>query len=373
MTGCIILSGILTCLVSGVLVAAATAPGQERFEDLRRPPTEPHAPVSPPWAGLAATAPDSGATWAPTRSALERRWRELMGPFPQRVPLAPRELAREELADHTRVHLRFTADGSRGPDSEPEAYLLLPRTTGKHPGAVVLHQTTDETIRQAAGLSGREAMHLGLHLVRRGFVCIVPRNFLWCSPGTGYQQLTESILAREWPDPTDPAPRRWRTGMAKMTWDAIRATDYLVSRPEVDAGRILSIGHSLGGKEVLYHAAFDPRIRAAVSCEGGIGLRFSNWDAVWYLGKQINAPEFKHDHQELLSLVAPRAFLLIGGESADGAKSWPFIEAALPVWRAHGAEERVGLLRHPAGHDFPHPGPDRERVWAWIDHQLSRR
>ena len=93
-----------------------------------------------------------------------------------------------------------------------------------------------------------------------------------------------------------------------------------------------------------------------MSCEGGIGLSFSNWDAEWYLGKQIHRPGFHHDHHELLALVAPRAFLLIGGESADGAQSWPYMEAALPVWRLFGAEDRLGLLRHAHGPRFPAAG-----------------
>jgi pimeloyl-ACP methyl ester carboxylesterase len=140
----------------------------------------------------------------------------------------------------------------------------------------------------------------------------------------------------------------------------------------VDGKRLGSIGHSLGGKEALYHAAFDERIRAAVSCEGGVGLSFSNWDADWYLGKQIRAAEFKHDQHEVIALIAPRAFLLIGGGSADGAQSWPYIEANLPVWRLYGAEERIGLLRHEQGHDFPAPGPVREQVYAWLDHWLEK-
>ena len=41
-------------------------------------------------------------------------------------------------------------------------------------------------------------------------------------------------------------------------------------------------------------AAFDERYRAVVFSEGGIGLGFSNWDAVWYLGKKIRAPGFAH-------------------------------------------------------------------------------
>jgi hypothetical protein len=208
-------------------------------------------------------------------------------------------------------------------------------------------------------------MHLALHLVRRGYACVAPRNFLWSEPGKSYQQVTEAVLGRS------PSGWQWKTGMAKMTWDAIRATDLLCSRPEVDPGRVGSIGHSLGGKEVLYHAAFDHRVRAAVSCEGGIGLRFSNWDADWYLGQQIRPPGFSRDNHEVLSLVAPRAFLLIGGGSADGPQSWPYVQANLPIWRLHGADERLGLLVHSGGHDFPAPGPDRERVYGWLDHWLA--
>jgi pimeloyl-ACP methyl ester carboxylesterase len=163
----------------------------------------------------------------------------------------------------------------------------------------------------------------------------------------------------------------WRTGMARMVFDAVRATDVLLERPEVDPDRVGTIGHSLGGKEALYHAAFDERIRAAISCEGGVGLRLSNWDDDHYLGKQINAPSFARDNHEVMSLVAPRALLVIGGESADGAQSWPFVEACLPVWRLYGAEDRLGLLRHADGHNFPPPGPNRELVWRWLDAQMN--
>ena len=68
-----------------------------------------------------------------------------------------------------------------------------------------------------------------------------------------------------------------------------------------------------------------------------------------------------------MSLIAPRAILVIGGEHTDGAFSWPFIEACLPVWRVYDAEERIGLLRHDQKHNFPPPGAMRERVWEWLD------
>ncbi len=301
---------------------------------------------------------DSPAEWERRRAELRRAWFDIIGPFPERVPLEARVVSTESFPDHTRTLVRYRTD----PTSTNEAYVLTPsdaKTKG-HPGVVVLHPTTPRTIADPVGISGREQVHNALHLVRRGYVCVVPRNFLWTMPGKNYQQAADAVLER------DP----WKTGMAKMTWDAIRATDLLLEQPGVDPERVGTLGHSLGGKEVLYHAAFDERVKAAVSCEGGVGIAFSNWDAAWYLGAQVKSPEFKRDHHELIALIAPRALLVIGGESADGARSWPYVEANLPLWRLLGAQDRIGLLRHEHGHDFPPPGEGRERVLAWLDYGL---
>jgi hypothetical protein len=115
------------------------------------------------------------------------------------------------------------------------------------------------------------------------------------------------------------------------------AVDILAAQPQVDSSRLGAVGHSLGAKEVLYLAAFDERIKATVSSEGGVGIKFSNWNASWYLGAEVDEPNFAREHHELLALTAPRAFLLVGGQSADGDQGWPFIEAALPglqaLWR----------------------------------------
>jgi hypothetical protein len=221
---------------------------------------------------------------------------------------------------------------------------------------VVLHSTVDYTIRQPAGLEGPEDKHIGLHLARRGYVAFCPRCFLW--EGDGRRALSAAVDAF----------RRRRpgvTGMAKMLHDARRAVDLLASQPDVDRGRIGAIGHSLGAKEALYLAAFDPRVRATVSSEGGIGLTYSNWDAPWYLGDAIRRPGFGLDHGQVLALAAPRAFLLIGGDSADGDASWPYIAAVRPVWSLTGAPDAVGLFNHHQGHAFPRIA--QERSYEWLD------
>jgi hypothetical protein len=220
---------------------------------------------------------------------------------------------------------------------------------------VVLHSTVKHTIRQPAGVEGLPEKAFGLKLAKQGFVALCPRCFLWTDVlSIEYREHVRRFQMR------NPGAR----GMAKMLHDARRAVDVLSARPEVDSQRIGAVGHSLGAKEVLYLAAFDARVRVAVSSEGGIGTRFSNWDAPWYLGPEIREAAFQHEHHELLALAAPRAFLLIGGDSADGSRSWPFIQAAMPVYRLYGDAPRLGLLNHKQGHSVP-PIAER-RIEDWM-------
>ena len=148
-----------------------------------------------------------------------------------------------------------------------------------------------------------------------------------------------------------------------MLFDAQRAVDVLLSLDETDPDRIGATGHSLGAKEVLYLGAFDDRVKVIVSNEGGIGINFSNWDAIWYLGKEIH--DFGHQQHEVLALAAPKPFLLIGGDSADGEKSKPYIEAVRPVYTLYGKDpETLDLYNHGTGHSVT-PGAE-QRHYDWF-------
>jgi hypothetical protein len=93
-------------------------------------------------------------------------------------------------------------------------------------------------------------------------------------------------------------------------------------------------------------------------------MTLSNWDAEWYLGPGIKDPQFTREHHELLALAAPRPFLLVGGNSADGTASWPYVSAALDVFRLYGEPARLGLLNHGQGHSVP---PEVEpRLLEWL-------
>jgi dienelactone hydrolase len=205
----------------------------------------------------------------------------------------------------------------------------------------------------------------GMQLVRRGYIVLCPRCFLFNNRASFADNFASAagnvlIMRERHPD--------W-TGMARMTWDAVRAVDFLESLPNVDPARIGGIGHSLGAKEVLYAAAFDERYKAVVFSEGGIGLSFSNWDAVWYLGPQIHQPGFALDNDQVLALIAPRAFLLLAGDYADGDKSWPYIESVLPIYRLFNEETNIGWFNHHAGHRYPPLA--QETAEAFLDAHLK--
>jgi hypothetical protein len=159
--------------------------------------------------------------------------------------------------------------------------------------------------------------------------------------------------------------------MGKMTFDASRCVDYLETLPQVDRSHIACIGHSLGAKEVLYAMAFEPRYQVGVFNEGGIGLRMSNWTDPWYLTEAMKKQIPEMEHHQVMALIAPRPFLILGGDSADGVASWPFVKEVRAVYSLLGAKDRIGLCNHKAGHTFPDEA--RRLAYQWLDHWLKFR
>lgn len=351
-------SAALTACLAPARVGGAQRRDVPWLHEVVEPPPNPPMPARP----LAPVLVDGSGRpiasfdgWRRRRAGLDRGWRELLGRLETERGRAPRPdvLEEERIGDVVRQRVRYAAE----PDIQTEAYVLAPRQPGgRRPAVVVFHSTTPESIRQPAGLADVPEKHFGLALARRGFVAICPRNFLW--PETtrmAAEEETRRFRARH--------PRA--RGMAKMLFDGEVAVDVLAARPDVDPDRIGCVGHSLGAKEALYLAAFDTRIAAAVSSEGGIGTAMSNWDADWYLGDVVRQPGFAREHHELLALAAPRPFLLVGGNSADGVASWPWIAAAQSVYRLYQMPARLGLLTHDGGHAVP-PAV-QPRLLEWLE------
>ena len=63
-----------------------------------------------------------------------------------------------------------------------------------------------------------------------------------------------------------------------------------------------------------------------------------------------------------------RPLLVLGGDSADGDASLPFVQAVMPVYELLGVGDRVGLFNHRGKHSFPKEG--RRIAYQWLDHWL---
>lgn len=306
--------------------------------------------------------------WKKHRLTIRERWIKFLGPMPEPRPAVVLEILKtESLPTIIRQLIRYEGE----PGIFVEGYLLMPKAAteskSKYPAVLAMHPTTNATIDDIAGISGQDTKQFGLALAQRGFIVFCPRCFLW----QDVTSLNEAVEKHRERHPNT-------TGMAKMLYDSMRGVDVLESLPQVDRSRIGAIGHSLGAKEALYLAAFDERIKAAAASEGGIGFRSTNWDASWYLGEAIRDPEFPLNHHQLLGLIAPRPFLILGGESgpgaADGDRSWPLIKAALPVWKFYGEPARLGLLNHHEGHSVSPQSFERMAEWltVYLDESSSK-
>lgn len=301
--------------------------------------------------------------WHGQREVLRAAWLDFLGEGPKQVPLEPRTIYSDEVSGLARSLVSYQVE----PGCRVYAYLLKPVGEGPFPGVVVYHPTTHDTILEPAGLAAASERHFGVRLAERDCVTLSPVNYLWDYRGrpgarptfNDFLSLTNDVLLTRYP--------RW-TGMGKMLWDGQRAVDYLLTQPEVDGQRLGCIGHSLGAKEALYSLAFDERMKVGVSCEGGLGLPFTNWEAPWYLGEGIKSrPDL--EHHQLLALAAPRALLILGGGlqppapdaragAADFIQDWSYLEAARPAYALHEAADRLGLFLHNHGHSVPPEAED---------------
>jgi formylglycine-generating enzyme required for sulfatase activity/pimeloyl-ACP methyl ester carboxylesterase len=302
----------------------------------------------------------SVSEWKSRRERIQSKWFSLLGSMETNPP-SPQTRVVETVKDQNYTArlmcLQVEADWWE------KILVMMPANDLQRPRPVVIVPFYDVDTPAGRDLSGRHFMGMGVDsyaylAVQKGYIAVAIRWF-GESYGEWYSEAVANLKLRH--------PHC--TGLGKWVWDAHRLLDYLYTLPEVDLDRIGIIGHSLGGKMALYAAAFEPRITAVVSNELGIGLSFSNYDDYWYFGESIEKVDKGTDQHELIGLIAPRPFLLIGGDTYDTAKSWYYINAARQVYQLYHKPENIGYFNHHKGH-MPTP----EAVWRameWLVHFLG--
>jgi unsaturated rhamnogalacturonyl hydrolase len=184
----------------------------------------------------------------------------------------------------------------------------------------------------------------------------------------GWQTGIRTTLAR----PLQIEPYEW-SAMGAWAWGLERIADYLTTEPEVDAKRLIVIGHSRLGKAAVWAGASDQRFALVVSNESGeggaalgkrnygetiaiINDKFPWWFAPAYKQFGSDPAAMPTDQYELLSLIAPRPLYVasaIGDQWSD--PKGEFLSAVL-AGKVYGLyhEQGVGVdsvppLEHPTG------------------------
>ncbi|HEV3144109.1 MAG TPA: alpha/beta fold hydrolase [Gemmataceae bacterium] len=273
----------------------------------------------------------------------------VMGPLPddsRKVPLDVKIEEEVRLEKFTRKKITFAVEkGDRVP-----AYLLIPHERhGKIPAMLCLHQTIAIGKGEPAGLGQQENKRYGVHLAERGYVTLCP----------DYPSFGEYAYDFKKSD--------YQSGSMKAIWNNMRAVDLLQSMPEVDPQRIGVIGHSLGGHNAMFTAAFDERISVIVSNCGFTSFakyyngNLKGWTSDRYMpliaGKFHNNPgEMPFDFSDVVICFAPRAFLAsspLHDSNFEVSGVRDVLAAALPAYEKLGAKEQLQANYPDCAHDFP--------------------
>ncbi len=112
---------------------------------------------------------------------------------------------------------------------------------------------------------------------------------------------------------------RGYTPVGVEVWNAMRAVDYLESRPEVDGRRIGMTGISGGGSVTWFTAAVEDRIAAAgpVCSTYTIGSQAAHWTAAGQCDCIYVHNTFLTDLPMVAALIAPRPLIICSGQK-DG-------------------------------------------------------
>ena len=303
------------------------------------------------------------AQWAARREQILKAMQRVMGPLPgaeRRVPLDILVEREERTERYVRRKLTYqSAPGERVP-----AWLLIPLTRkGKAPAMLVLHQTSAEAKDEVVGPVGLANLHIGHELAELGYIVLAP----------DYPTLGEHKI--------DVYQHGWPSGSMKAIWDNMRGVDLLQAMPEVDGKRIGVIGHSLGGHNGLFTAAFDKRLRCVVTNCGFTsfakyyGGDLSGWAGYRYMPRiksEFPTPEkMPFAFHDVLGAIAPRplyvsAPLYDGNFDVSGVRD--VVASALPVYSLLGASGNLTAVYPDCGHDWP--PAERSEVYRWLNRQL---
>jgi dienelactone hydrolase len=303
--------------------------------------------------------PETRREWEARRPVLRQAMLTAMGPVPDKpAPLEPNVVGVLKRSGYRIEKLVFQS--RPGVWVTASAYVPEPGQ-GKLPAVLAVHghwpwARRDPTV---------QARCLGL--VKLGFFVLAVDAF---GAGERYSEPAKGTYhgalygASLWPT--------GQTLLGLQVYDNRRAVDYLLTRPEVDGGRIGVTGASGGGNQTMYAGALDERFKAVVPvCSVGNYLAYLR--AACCVCEVLPGALRFTEEGDVLGLVAPRALMVVSASRdafqfsvGEAEKS---LARAREIYRLYGAADSI---RH-ATFDSPHAynQPMREAMYGWMTRWLK--
>jgi hypothetical protein len=302
--------------------------------------------------------------WQKRKAAVLLAMQEVMGPFPGKDRRCPLDVKVDEEIDCGSYVRRLISYASE-PGERVPAYLLVPKAVlagnTKAPAVLSLHPTHKEGFKVTVGLANYPNSEYGRELAERGYVVLA----------TPYPLLSNY----------NPDLRKlgYQSGTMKAIWDNIRGLDLLASLPFVRA-EFAAIGHSLGGHNSVYTAAFDERIKVVVTSCGldsyrdYMGGKIKGWTSDRYMPKLLDykLEDIPFDFHEIIGTLAPRHVLIVApiGDTNFRYKSVDAVaKSAGEVFALYGARNNLSVEHPDVGHVFSKEM--RDHAYRLIDRVLK--
>ena len=308
------------------------------------------------------------ADWEKRRASILMAMQTIMGPLPDKDKRCPLDVKLQEEVD-CGTYVRRLISYQAEPGMRTPAYLLIPKSAlkGKEPAPAVLslHPTNAKGFRVTVGLADTMNREYGVELAERGYVVIA----------TPYPQLADYN--------PDLKKLGYESGTMKAIWDNSRALDLLDTLPYVKKGHYAAIGHSLGGHTAIFTAAFDDRVKIAVSCCGLDSFRdymngkIKGWTSDRYMPKLIDymdkVDQMPFDFTEIVGAIAPRHVVVVAPKKDDNfgwESAGKVVRTAAQVYKLYDAEKNLHIEHPDDVHVFS--ADMRQKAYKRIDDVLKK-
>lgn len=301
----------------------------------------------------------------------KRLWRfmyQRLGGFPEKSPLNAKTVGTIKADEYVIEKVIF--------DSQPQhritANLYLPNVEGPVPAIAVSsgHSRTGKT----ADYNQR----FGIMMAKHGMAAL-------CFDPIGQGERSQILTVEGEPQHKGTTTEHFLIGVGSTlvgrntaryrVWDAMRAIDYLVSRPEVDATKIGFTGCSGGGTLTSYVMALDDRVACAAPACYLTTFRhlvetIGPQDAEQNIYGQI---DFGLDHPDYVLMRAPKPTLISSttGDYFSIEGAWENYRQAKRVYGRLGYPERVDLVEVEGRHGV-HP-QNLATITHWFQRWLLGR